>query len=224
MGGYFYRGRHRKPTQTGRKAATIAVTGAVGFGLVQGTSYAQDWGPIIQCESGGNPRAKNPSSTASGLFQFINGTWRAYGGGEFAPTAKQATVEQQHIVANRAFAAEGYRPWNASKSCWGGKVGSSAPSPRESPRTAAPEREEPQRSPAPQRAPVRPRPTAPAPEVVRHAPTESTRTHIVRPGDTLSHIAVAHGVHGGWPALYERNRDVVGGNPDLIFPGQRLAL
>jgi hypothetical protein len=31
---------------------------------------------IMACESGGNPNAKNPHSTASGLMQFIAGTWR----------------------------------------------------------------------------------------------------------------------------------------------------
>ena len=30
---------------------------------------------IIACESGGNPNAKNPHSSASGLFQFLRGTW-----------------------------------------------------------------------------------------------------------------------------------------------------
>ena len=32
---------------------------------------------IIQCESGGDPRAYNPYSGASGLFQFLPGTWAA---------------------------------------------------------------------------------------------------------------------------------------------------
>src|SRR5690606_25428666 len=86
-----------------------------------------DWGPIIKCESGGNPKAQNPHSTASGLFQFIDGTWRAYGGTKYSKRAKDATVEQQYEIANKAFAREGYRPWNASKSCWGGKVGKSSP-------------------------------------------------------------------------------------------------
>jgi hypothetical protein len=41
-----------------------------------------------QRESGFNPRAKNPNSSASGLFQFINGTWKDYGRGDvFDPYA-----------------------------------------------------------------------------------------------------------------------------------------
>ncbi len=43
-------------------------------------------------------------------------------------------------------------------------------------------------------------------------------------GDSLSSIARAHEVDGGWQDLYDRNRGVVGGDPDLILPGQRLSL
>ncbi|OKH97691.1 transglycosylase [Streptomyces sp. CB02923] len=48
--------------------------------------------------------------------------------------------------------------------------------------------------------------------------------YTVRPGDNLSVIAEGRGVSGGWPALYEANKDVIGGDPDLIHPGQRLDL
>jgi len=33
---------------------------------------------VVHHESRGNPRAENPRSTASGLFQFLDGTWRHY--------------------------------------------------------------------------------------------------------------------------------------------------
>ncbi|GAA2138061.1 M23 family metallopeptidase [Streptomyces synnematoformans] len=48
--------------------------------------------------------------------------------------------------------------------------------------------------------------------------------HEVVTGETLSGIADQHRIRGGWPALYERNRGVVGADPDLILPGQRLTL
>jgi hypothetical protein len=35
---------------------------------------------IMMRESGGNIRAQNPSSTASGKWQFLNSTWAGYGG------------------------------------------------------------------------------------------------------------------------------------------------
>lgn len=30
---------------------------------------------VMECESGGDPNAKNPNSSASGLFQFLKTTW-----------------------------------------------------------------------------------------------------------------------------------------------------
>ncbi|WP_419995581.1 transglycosylase family protein [Streptomyces boninensis] len=46
--------------------------------------------------------------------------------------------------------------------------------------------------------------------------------YTVRPGDNLSKIAADRSITGGWPELYADNRDVVGADPDLIHPGQRL--
>jgi hypothetical protein len=55
-------------------------------------------------------------------------------------------------------------------------------------------------------------------------------THLVAAGDTLYGIAVDLGVctpdedpKSCWVELYEQNVDVIGGNPDLILPGQSLS-
>lgn len=45
---------------------------------------------------------------------------------------------------------------------------------------------------------------------------------MVKPGDTLSSIATAH--HTTWTAVYAGNRATVGGNPNLIYPGETLVL
>jgi SLT domain-containing protein len=44
------------------------------------TSWATNHGlcQIVVHESSWNPRARNPSSSAFGLFQFLSSTWRAY--------------------------------------------------------------------------------------------------------------------------------------------------
>jgi len=47
---------------------------------------------------------------------------------------------------------------------------------------------------------------------------------VVRPGDSLSSIAVARAVRGGWQALYAANRRVIGPDPDVIHPGTVLVL
>ncbi|WP_181767830.1 M23 family metallopeptidase, partial [Streptomyces albidus (ex Kaewkla and Franco 2022)] len=54
--------------------------------------------------------------------------------------------------------------------------------------------------------------------------SKKATTYEVVGGDSLSAIAEEHEVKGGWPGLYERNRSTVGGDPDLIVPGQRLQL
>lgn len=56
--------------------------------------------------------------------------------------------------------------------------------------------------------------------------------HVVRPGDSLWAIAAAHLGHTApdalvaraTTALHHRNRDVVGADPDVVHPGQRLRL
>ncbi|CAL9381921.1 hypothetical protein SUDANB99_01067 [Streptomyces sp. enrichment culture] len=52
----------------------------------------------------------------------------------------------------------------------------------------------------------------------------SGRYHTVEPGDSLSAMARRFRVAGGWRAVYEANRDVVGPDPDVIRPGQLLAI
>lgn len=49
-------------------------------------------------------------------------------------------------------------------------------------------------------------------------------SYTVRPGDTLTSIASKLNLAGGEQALYTANRAVIGGNPSLIHPGQRLKL
>src|SRR5690606_7696472 len=48
-------------------------------------------------------------------------------------------------------------------------------------------------------------PASPAPQ----------RQYTVRPGDTLSSIAANFGIHAGWQAIYNKNRAVIGKNPNL---------
>ena len=48
--------------------------------------------------------------------------------------------------------------------------------------------------------------------------------YTVAPGDTLTGIAAALGVPGGWPALYAANHAAIGPDPGLIRAGTVLAL
>lgn len=80
-----------------------------GFGTAQAATEAE-WDAVAQCESGGNWSINTGNGYHGGL-QFHPDTWNGHGGQEFAPTADQATKEQQIIVAERVLATQGKGAW-----------------------------------------------------------------------------------------------------------------
>lgn len=53
----------------------------------------------------------------------------------------------------------------------------------------------------------------------------TSQTYVVKKGDCLSTIAKRlTGNSANWRAIYSDNRGVVGGNPNLIYPGQTLTI
>lgn len=75
---------------------------------------------IGKCESRGNLRAKNPKSSASGEFQFINQSWYHYGleywGEDFYE--KNIWTQDNRELAWYVYKKYGTKDWDASKSCW----------------------------------------------------------------------------------------------------------
>lgn len=61
-------------------------------------------------------------------------------------------------------------------------------------------------------------------DTVRVTTVKTVATWVVQPGDTLSAIAAALHVPGGWQALYAANRSVIGPDPNVIQPGTILVL
>jgi hypothetical protein len=77
---------------------------------------------VIAHESGGDPKAENPTSTASGLFQFIDSSWRAYSrsaGITRYARASQAPASVQWTVARHVVTDYGKYPWKGTN-CGGG--------------------------------------------------------------------------------------------------------
>jgi hypothetical protein len=70
------------------------------------------WDDLAQCESGGN-WAINTANGYYGGLQFLDATWDAYGGEEFASRADLATRGEQITVAERVRADVGFRAWPA---------------------------------------------------------------------------------------------------------------
>jgi hypothetical protein len=68
---------------------------------------------IARAESGLRPDAKNPMSTATGVFQIIIGTW----------DGNKCEGERWDYIDNikcgyRLYQRRGFQPWNASKHVW----------------------------------------------------------------------------------------------------------
>lgn len=117
-------GRHRKPSNTGRTVAKVALTGialgGAGVALAGNASAApdSDWDRLAQCEAGGN-WAINTGNGYQGGLQFSPSTWNAHGGGEYAATANQASREQQIAVAEKVLASQGWGAWPSCSSSLG---------------------------------------------------------------------------------------------------------
>jgi nucleoid-associated protein YgaU len=185
-----------------------------------------DWGPITHCESGGNPRATNSSSTASGLFQFLDSSWKAYGGGKYSARAKDATVAQQFEIADTAFRTSGLRPWKASQHCWGGKVNTKAPSKIPGTKSIPVKNSVPVKKsiPAP-RTPAQnllPKTNLdPADRVIPVSDNGGGEVYTVKAGDSLAKIAAGRQIT--WQAVWEANKDRVA-KPNLLHPGDQLRM
>ncbi|HDM2445064.1 TPA: DUF3235 domain-containing protein, partial [Staphylococcus aureus] len=54
-----------------------------------------------------------------GGLQFSGQTWSAFGGGQYAPTANQATREQQIAIAEKVLASQGWGAWPACSASLG---------------------------------------------------------------------------------------------------------
>lgn len=63
----------------------------------------------------------------------------------------------------------------------------------------------------------------PSPPPATSAPKILPLVYTVKPGDTLNAIAQWFSFHD-YQALFDANRDYLGDNPNLIFPGQRIVL
>ena len=68
---------------------------------------------IIRRESGGNPKAKNPKSTAYGLCQFLDGTW-AYVQKKWDMQLERENPQDQLYACDRLYREEGISHWITS--------------------------------------------------------------------------------------------------------------
>lgn len=232
------------PTVTARTATAPTVTAPA---FVAGT----DWDRIAECESNGRWNINTGNGYHGGL-QFAPSTWRAYGGGQYAPRADLATRSEQIAVGERVARSQGLSAWptcgrlgaNGSSSSSSNGSGGSG---QNDTAQAAPQRQSSGGSGSGSSGSTASgssdgssgssygssgngsasgNSSASGSSSATHHSEDlaDEETYVVESGDCLSVIAERADVSGGWHALYELNREVLDRGPDLIFPGQRLRL
>ncbi|MEW2549892.1 transglycosylase family protein [Streptomyces sp. NPDC047002] len=219
--------KHRRPSKAVRYATLAGVTGAaVAVPLLSATSASaasvSEWDQVAQCESGGNWSINTGNGFYGGL-QFTNSTWAAYGGTAYASQANQASKSQQIAVAEKVLASQGKGAWpscGVNLSGPGGSGAAQAETSHSSSTQQAPAQQKAQQRPVQQHSASQPASRGTArPTVIKKGDGE----YKVASGDTLSKIASAHHVKGGWKKLFDLNKDIVK-DANVIFPGQQLHL
>ncbi|MFD8691997.1 transglycosylase family protein [Streptomyces sp. NPDC059651] len=222
-------GRHRRyqPSRINRASLTVTAGGAgIALPLLTaasaGAASGDVWDKVAACESTSNWHINSGNGYFGGL-QFTRSTWAAYGGTVYAPRADLATRDQQIAIAEKVLGGQGPGAWPVCSGKAGLTRGGGGPD-------ISPQTERTSEVATPKKA--GPRPSAPARAETRNASAPATPTTVpgrrdsytVATGDSLSGIAADRRLEGGWQRLYSANRQVVGDDPDLIFPGQRLSL
>ncbi|MFD8781189.1 transglycosylase family protein [Kitasatospora sp. NPDC059599] len=240
------RNRVRMAVVAGAAVAALPVAGLVTATSASAASVST-WDAVAQCESGGN-WAINTGNGFYGGLQFTSSTWAAYGGTAYASQANQATKAQQIAVAEKVLASQGPGAWPVC-SVKAGLTKGGAPAavdtsaaakpaaPAAKPATPAAKPAQAPKADAAPKAAAAPTAAAKPAQAPKAAPKADNNAkawtgsndakpakgnYTVKSGDTLSSIAAAQGVD--WHDLYKNNAKVIGGNPDLIFPGQALSI
>ncbi|MFD5918467.1 transglycosylase family protein [Kitasatospora sp. NPDC058201] len=230
------RNRVRMAVVAGAAVAALPVAG-----LVTATSAsaapASAWDSVAKCESGGNWSISTGNGFYGGL-QFTPSTWKAFGGTAYAAQANQASRAQQIAVAEKVLSSQGPGAWPVCSAKAGlarggapAAVDTAAPAPK----AQQPAKEQPAKPAAkpaakPQQAQdqkpqSRKAPAQEAAKPARPAASEKNTgggSYTVRSGDTLSGIAAKFGTDA--TSLHAKNARAIGGNPNLIFPGQTLTV
>lgn len=213
-----------KITRTAGRVLAVAAIAGAGLAVSSTSAQAADgstWDALAQCESGGN-WAINTGNGFSGGLQFTPSTWAANGG---TGNPQNASRSQQIAVAERVVQTQGWGAWPACSAKLG-LSGTAGAAPQSAPVQQAPVQQV-QAQQFTQAAPVQQAPVQQAP--VQQAPSHlgtvklSGKTYTVKAGDTLSKIAEALKVSGGWQHLADANASAIS-DVNLIFPGQVLNL
>jgi len=114
-----YAPRHRaaqiSPIRKVAATATAVIAVAAPLALTTTDANAattRTWNRLANCESGGNWHINTGNGYYGGV-QFSGSTWRAFGGGRFAPRADLASKREQIRIAERVLRSSGWGAWPA---------------------------------------------------------------------------------------------------------------
>jgi LysM repeat protein len=224
--------KHARPKvrKNARLALGITAAGVAGTAALLGPASAAqassvNWDAVAQCESGGNWSISTGNGFYGGL-QFTRGTWKAYGGTKYASTANKASRSEQIAIAEKVLRGQGIGAWpvcgkkGGSSKHYSGTNTSGSHSTKSSHKSKSVTHKAAKSTSRKAAATTQRKAT----HVTRATSVKANgNTYVVRSGDTLSAIASANHIKGGWHTLAQLNHATVS-NPNLIFPGQRIAL
>lgn len=209
-------GKHRKPSNKTRNAARLAVAGAViatPIAIAAPANASPNWDQLANCESSGNWSA-NTGNGFSGGLQFTPSTWKAYGGGQYASNAKDASREEQISVAEKVLQDQGTKAWPecSSKKSWSssGSSDSEQSSTKASSKSSGSSSAQSSSGSSAQSS---------AREASSTSSAQAGADYTVQSGDTLGKIAQRFGVDT--QQVFQKNANILH-DPDLIMPGQQL--
>ena len=195
-----------------------------------GAATMDEWERVAQCESNGQWNLPGGDKDSTGGLQFRVASWndaldylrkKGIDTSDYPSMPYKATKKQQIIAGEALLAMQGPKAWsvtfNGAPHCGNAAAGAlstgsmfeGGPNPYPDTNNSTPK---PDTKPEPK------------PEAKPEPQTKAGEKYTVKRGDTLSKIAVAHDVDGGWQALYAENKSVIGSNPNLIYPGQKLSM
>lgn len=113
------RALYTQPTSTSSSQGASTQSSSSGSGASSrssGSSSSSSGGysipsGVVQCESGGNYGAVNPSSGAGGAYQITPSTWHAYGGSGSPQSAPKA---EQDAIASKIYHSQGSSAWSCA--------------------------------------------------------------------------------------------------------------
>lgn len=218
--------RMTKPARGKFAAKSLAAAAAVSlpflaFATPASADTGSTWDQLAECESGGNWNIDTGNGYRGGL-QFKQSTWEAYGG---SGNPAEASKSEQIRVAENVQQGQGWGAWPACSAQLGlsGPPQGGSGSGQQTQQQEAPAQQTQQQQAPAAETQQQAEPAAPAQPAPQQQAAPTGQTYTVASGDTLSKIAQAHQVSGGWQSIYQANTDKIA-DPTLIYPGQVIVL